>query len=196
MKSCNISDVSELVKKTASRMGMKEPDNEFCKAVWQHCAKHGLETIRDSMISFERKELKYFPKLGEIISKVRQISDYDEKFSPSDGRCKYHDFNESDLSKKLCKKNVSADEATVSNLMFEKVLCAWHSQVERGKINPQSTDAKFVALHLRNLAKFEESGDSIGQNPSKSSRKGLIDSAFKNINTNARGVVENGREGQ
>lgn len=179
----SLAETHEIMKRFAARVGFSEPAQQRAVAVYENCKEHGIETIRDAFTNFEKQELKYFPKLGDIIAKVKSISKRDERFSPADGRCKYHDFNECNLSKQLCEKNVTADAANVSNLMFGKVLCGWHSLTEKSRRNPSSTESKIVEGTLASFRKSEDFGANNPNHPSKYQKQEVYGSVFKEINT-------------
>ena len=147
-----IKNVQIIVNRFCDRVGFQSQEVARISAIHDSCISFGLEAIRDAFNMLEKQNIKYFPKLGEIIATVKSIKSRDIYFSPADSICRYSDHEETKLSISLCKKKVCEEESRISKLQFGKVFCAWHRDREYSKNNPNSLQAK---VHAKTLKFFE-----------------------------------------
>ena len=163
MANCRIEEVAEIMIKSARRMGLVEPSTGACAGVYNHCAKHGLETIREALFNLESVDTKsrYYHPLPIIKAAVKEILQHDKnkKHSIADERCRYSDHSESAISRAQCHKKLDENDARFSMNEYGKPICVWHRDVMHANLHPESAKANVVNFQLEFFAKLDASDD-------------------------------------
>jgi hypothetical protein len=184
--------IAELLLKAKRTLGAKDLSEEYITFVVNKCEKFGVEGVRIALEKWVEKN-KFMPKPAEVISECKFWEDKDKKrmsLSPSETRCKYFSADEHPVSKSMCqKKDIPDDDVHMSNLQYGMTLCRWHSECQHAKIFPNSSIARFVKIHLKNMIKFHFRGGS----DASDEHKGLNFDVLAKINTSVAGEVANRR---
>lgn len=140
-----------LMEKTHARMGIYgELKQDFLGAIFEALNTYELDTLKKAMREFEQmpsSKMRSFPRLGDIIEKVKQIDDgKKEEIRSLKYKCEYSDVKEAEYSNSLCQKEISWHEMNESKNNIGFVYCMHHQKRFDAIRNPHlERSIKFIS---------------------------------------------------
>ena len=154
-----------LIKTSALKMGFGEPSNIFCDGVFEDCIRYGLPAIEEALNSFRKEDIKCFPKLGQLISRLKflkKLSDEKKTIPDKNLFCSYKDEKESQYSRDQCKKILSPHDMEVSVQRYGKVYCYHHRRRIDCINHPDSRDSISFREEMIEGERFRRKGVEMG----------------------------------